>query len=175
MAANKFYFKCDENNSTVTLQYVIPVARTGERTYTTEVEKNPHAIIYDFSDFIVEALEKRMQSCIEQLMAHASDFKEATNAEILYDTKHGIKHFCYPSYNVMNDAIEKLNTGHVKLLNFREIKQIQKALYWVELKDTKNFSAGQLISALELVECCEACCIPCEEPCTPCEEHECIP
>lgn len=152
MAANKFYFKCDENNSTVTLQYVIPVVRSDERTCVTEVERIPFIIIDDFKDLIIEALEKRMQSCVEQLMAHASDFKEATDAEILYDTKHGVKHFCYPSYNMMNDAIEKLNTGNAKLLNVMEIKQIQKALYWVELKDTKNFSAGQLISALELAE-----------------------
>lgn len=162
MAANKFYFKCDENNSTITLQYTIPVVSVGRRTCVTEVERIPFIIIDDFKDLIVEALEKRMQSCVEQLMAHASNFKEATDVEILYDTKHGVKHFCYPSYNVMNDAIEKLNTGNATLLNAGEINQIQKALYWVELKDTKNFSAGQLISALELAEC-EACCIQCQE------------
>jgi hypothetical protein len=163
-AKNQFSFKCNENNNTITLQYTIPVVRAGERTCVTEVERIPFIIIDDFKDLIIEALEKRMQSCIEQLMAHVSDFKEATDMEILYDTKHGIKHFCYPSYNVMNDAIEKLNTGNAKLLHAGEINQIQKALYWVELKDTKNFSAGQLISALELVECRETYCIPCEKP-----------
>lgn len=163
MAANNFLFKCDTNNSTITLQYTIPVARVDEkRTRITEVEIMPFVIIDNFKDLIVEALKKRMQSCIEQLMAHASDIIEASDVEILYDTKHGVKHFCYPSYNVMNDAIEKLNTGNAKLLNVMEIKQIQKALYWVELKDTKNFSAGQLISALEWAEC-EACCVQCEK------------
>lgn len=154
MATKNISWTYEPTRGGIVLQCIIPCSENSEDVvYLTTAEGDPFSVIMDFKEVIVNALKKRMQSCMSQLMSHVEDIVHATDNRILYNTKHGTKHFCRPSYEAMQSAVEKLNADDINLLSAHEINQIRKALYWVELKDTEKFSVGQLISVLDRAEC----------------------
>lgn len=111
-------------------------------------------IVGTFGDVIIRALETRMDSCVSMLMRN-NDKITFANAEIIQFKKNNaqVHTFNHQSFEIMQDAIERLRSGEIyDILHFPEqCRQIAKALYWVPEEDKKERNGigfGRLISTI---------------------------
>ena len=111
-------------------------------------------VIDTFSDVIIEALEKRMEACVDMLSRNLFNIVESDEYHILFKKEDGSYHsFNHPSFRIMQEAVSLLSERRTKLLIKAHYDQIVKALYWIEKPAPRNgISFGNLISAcLELI------------------------
>ena len=106
-------------------------------------------VIYTFSDVIIDALEKRMESCVNMLSRNLFNIVESNEYHILFKKEDDSYHsFNHPSFKVMQEAISLISEKKSKYLTKVHYDQIIKALYWVEKPAPRNgISFGNLISA----------------------------
>lgn len=107
-----------------------------------------------FSDVIIEALEKRMESCIDMLSRNLFNVVESNEYRIMFKKEDGSYHsFNHPSFKFMQEAVLLLREEKSKHLEKIHYDQIAKALYWIEKPAPRNgISFGNLISAcLEVI------------------------
>ena len=106
-------------------------------------------VIDTFSDVIIEALEKRMEACVDMLSRNLFNVVESDEYHILFKKEDGSYHsFNHPSFRVMQEAINWIKEDQIKSLKKVHYDQIAKALYWVEKPAPRNgISFGNLISA----------------------------
>lgn len=113
-----------------------------------------YKVIGTFSDVIIEALEARMESCVDMLSRNLFNIVESDEHSILFRKDDGSYHsFNHPSFKVMQEAVLLLEDGKARELGKIHYDQIIKALYWVEKPAPRNgISFGNLISAcMEIV------------------------
>lgn len=111
-------------------------------------------VIDTFSDVIIEALEKRMEACVDMLSRNLFNIVESDEYHILFKKEDGSYHsFNHPSFRIMQEAVSLLSERRTKLLIKAHYDQIVKALYWIEKPAPRNgISFGNLISAcLEII------------------------
>lgn len=116
-------------------------------------QTKPKNVLDSFKDVIIDALIKRMDSCIDMVSRHIQDYKDiicSNEYQVIFKKENGAIHcFNHPSFQAMSDAIDLLNTGNYSHLNKMHFDQILKALYWVDKPEDKNgISFGNLISYL---------------------------
>ena len=106
-------------------------------------------VVTTFSDVIIEALEKRMEACVDMLSRNLFNVVESDEYHILFKKEDGSYHsFNHPSFRVMQEAINWIKEDQIKSLKKVHYDQIAKALYWVEKPAPRNgISFGNLISA----------------------------
>lgn len=106
-------------------------------------------VINTFSDVIIDALERRMESCVDMLSRNLFNIVESNEYHILFKKENGSYHsFNHPSFKVMQEAVNLLKEEKSKHLGKVHYDQIIKALYWVEIPEPRNgISFGNLISA----------------------------
>ena len=105
-------------------------------------------VIDTFSDVIIEALEARMESCVNMLSRNLFNIVESNEHRILFKKEDGSYHsFNHASFRSMQEAINLFKEGNSKHLKKLHYDQIIKALYWVEKPAPRNgISFGNLIS-----------------------------
>lgn len=105
-------------------------------------------VITTFSDVIIDALEARMESCVDMLSRNLFNIVESNEYHILFKKEDGSYHsFNHPSFKVMQEAVNLLKEGNSSHLTKVHYDQIVKALYWVEKPAPRNgISFGNLIS-----------------------------
>ena len=111
-------------------------------------------VINTFSDVIIDALEKRMESCVNMLSRNLFNIVESNEYHILFKREDGSYHsFNHPSFRVMQEAITLIKEEKSKYLKKVHYDQIIKALYWIEKPEPRNgISFGNLTSAcMEIV------------------------
>lgn len=106
-------------------------------------------VIDTFSDVIIEALEARMESCVDMLSRNLFNIIESDEHHILFKKDDGSYHsFNHPSFKFMQEAINLIKNNNSEDLRGRHCDQIVKALYWIEKPAPRNgISFGNLISA----------------------------
>ena len=107
------------------------------------------SVLDTFSDVIINALEARMESCVDMLSRNLFNVVESNEYHILFKKDDGSYHsFNHYSFWNMQEAIRLINEGKGKDLGKGHFDQIIKALYWVEKPAPRNgISFGNLISA----------------------------
>ena len=103
------------------------------------------------ADFIVKALEARMKACANNLIKHSDSIKYCDNKYITYDRKSGGKHtFSYNAYETMLVLVKKVQQYKLGELTKFELRQIDKALHWVEDKsDIGKYTFQDLIDIID--------------------------
>lgn len=101
-----------------------------------------------FSDVIIDALEKRMESCMDMLNRNLFNVVESNEHHILFKKENGSYHsFNHASFKIMQEAIHMISERRVDRLRRRHYDQIVKSLYWIEKPAQRdNISFGNLIS-----------------------------
>ena len=141
-----------EKYSKITHSFKVPFKKLEE---PIQVRVSIFKVITTFSDVIIDALEKRMESCVDMLSRNLFNVVESNEYHILFKKEDGSYHsFNHPSFKVMQEAIKLFKEGNSSHLKKVHYDQIAKALYWVEKPAPRNgISFGNLISACVEIMC----------------------
>ena len=103
-----------------------------------------------YSDVIIDALNKRMESCMDMLSRNIFNVILSDECRVVFKKSNGTLHsFNHASFERMKEAVNLIASGAYDELLKAHYEQILKALYWVEkTSDRKNISFGNLISCL---------------------------
>lgn len=122
-----------------------------EKEYTISVTKKVNfsetPSKRDFKKFAEEAytniiVEARMNACVNGLIKHSDDVK--------YCDTGGEHTFSYNAYDTMQRLVKKIQQYKLGELTKSELKQIAKALYWVEDKlDIEKYTFQDLIDVID--------------------------
>lgn len=86
-----------------------------------------------YTNVMVEALKARMEACTNNLIKHSDDIKYCDSKYITYVRKSGGEHtFSFNAYETMRGLVKKIQQYRLDTLTKSELRQIAKALYWVE-------------------------------------------
>lgn len=104
-----------------------------------------------YTNVIVKALKARMEACVNNLIKHSDDIKYCDNKYITYVRKSGGEHtFSFNAYEAMRELVKKIQQYKLDDLTKLELKQIAKALYWVEDKtDIEKYTFQDLIDVID--------------------------
>ncbi len=141
----------DERYSKFTHTFRVPFKKLEE---PIQVRKSIYKVVDTFSDVIIEALEARMEACVDMVSRNMFNIIESDEYHILFKKEDGSYHsFNHYSFWNMQEAIRLLKEGSSKRLGKVQFDQIMKALYWVEKPAPRNgISFGNLISTcLEII------------------------
>ena len=135
----------NEEYSKFTHTFKVPFKKLEESIKTVSI----YEVIDTFSDVIIDALEKRMESCVNMLSRNLFNVVESNEHHILFRKEDGSYHsFNHVSFKIMQEAITLIKEEESKCLTKAHCNQIMKALYCIEKPAPRNgISFGNLISA----------------------------
>ncbi len=144
----------DNKYSKFTHTFKVPFKKLEE---PIQARMSIYKVITTFSDVIINALEARMESCVDMLSRNLFNVVESNEYHILFKKDDGSYHsFNHASFKVMQEAVLLIKDGKARELGKVHYDQITKALYWVEKPAPRNgISFGNLISA-----CMESILVP---------------
>ena len=92
-----------------------------------------------------------MNACASNLIKHSDNIKYCDDKYITYIRKSGGEHtFSYNAYDTMQRLVKKIQQYKLGELTKSELKQIAKALYWVEDKsDIGKYTFQDLIDVID--------------------------
>ena len=136
----------DNKYSKFTHTFKVPFKKLEE---PIQARMSIHKVINTFSDVIIEALEARMEACVDMLSRNLFNIVESDEHHIMFKKEDGSYHsFNHPSFKFMQEAVLLLREEKSERLDKIHYDQIAKALYWVEKPAPRNgISFGNLISA----------------------------
>ena len=104
-----------------------------------------------YTNIIVKAIEARMKACASNLIKHSDNIKYCDDKFITYIRKSGEEHiFSFNAYETMRGLVKKVQQYKLGELTKFELKQIAKALYWVEDKlDIGKYTFQDLIDVID--------------------------
>lgn len=104
-----------------------------------------------YANVIVQAIEARMKACASNLIKHSDNIKYCDDNFITYTRKSGGDHtFSFNAYEAMRGLVKKVQQYKLSELTKLELKQIAKALYWVEDKsDIGKYTFQDLIDVID--------------------------
>lgn len=104
-----------------------------------------------YTEVIVQALKDRMKACANGLIKHSDNIKYCDDKYITYLRKSGGEHtFSFNAYETMRGLLIKVEQYKLGELTKFELKQIAKALYWVENKsDIGKYTFQDLIDVID--------------------------
>ena len=145
--------KVFQNEKEYTISVTIPIKKVNfsETPSKRDFKKFAEEVFEAYTNIIVEALEARMNACVNGLIKHSDDVKYCDSKYITYTRKSGGEHtFSYNAYDTMQRLVKKIQQYKLGELTKSELKQIAKALYWVEDKlDIGKYTFQDLIDVID--------------------------
>ena len=142
-----------QNEKEYTISVTIPFKKTAfsETPYKRDFKKFAEEVFEAYTNVIVEALESRMEACANNLIKHLNSKKYCDDKYITYTRKSGGEHtFSFNAYETMRGLVKKVQQYKLGELTKFELKQIAKALYWVEDKsDAGKYTFQDLIDVID--------------------------
>ena len=142
-----------QNEKEYTISVTIPIKKVNfsETPSKKDFKEFAEKVFEAYTNVIVEALAARMYACASNLIKHSDDVKYCDDKYITYTRKSGGKHtFSYSAYYTMQRLIKKVQQYKLDELTKLELKQIAKALYWVEDKsDIGKYTFQDLIDVID--------------------------
>ena len=142
-----------QNEKEYTISMVIPFKKVtffdtpSKRKFKEFAEK----VFEAYTEVIVQALKDRMKACASGLIKHSDNIKYCDDKYITYTRKSGGEHtFSFKAYEIMRGLVKKVQQYKLGELTKVELKQIAKALYWVEDRsDIKEYTFQDLIDVID--------------------------
>lgn len=142
-----------QNEKEYTISVTIPIKKVNfsETPSKRDFKKFAEEVFEAYTNIIVEALEARMNACVNGLIKHSDSIKYCDSKYITYTRKSGGEHtFSYNAYDTMQRLVKKIQQYKLGELTKSELKQIAKALYWVEDKsDIRKYTFQDLIDVID--------------------------
>lgn len=142
-----------QNEKAYTISVTIPFKKTvfSETPYKRDFKKFAEEVFEAYSNTIALAIEARMKACASNLIKHSDSIKYCDDKYITYIRKSGLEHtFSYNAYDTMQRLVKKIQQYKLGELTKSELKQIAKALYWVEDKsDIGKYTFQDLIDVID--------------------------
>lgn len=141
-----------QNEKEYTISVTIPFKKVAfsETPYKRDFKKFAEEVFEAYTNVIVEALKAQMDACANGLINH-DVIKYCDSKYITYTRKSGGEHtFSYNAYETMRGLVKKVQQYKLGELTKFELKQIAKALYWVEDKsDAGKYTFQDLIDIID--------------------------
>ena len=142
-----------QNEKEYTISVTIPFKKTAfsgtpsKRDFKEFAEK----VFEAYTEVIVQTLKDRMKACANGLIKHSDNIKYCDDKYITYLRKSGGEHtFSFNAYETMRGLLIKVEQYKLGELTKFELKQIAKALYWVENKsDIGKYTFQDLIDVID--------------------------
>lgn len=142
-----------QNEKAYTISVTIPFKKTAfsETPYKRDFKKFAEEVFEAYSNTIALAIEARMKACANNLIKHSDSIKYCDDKYITYIRKSGVEHtFSFNAYDTMQRLVKKIQQYKLGELTKSELKQIAKALYWVEDKsDIGKYTFQDLIDVID--------------------------
>ena len=142
-----------QNEKEYTISVTIPIKKVNfsETPSKRDFKKFAEEIFEAYTNIIVQAIEARMKACANNLIKHSDSIKYCDDKYITYIRKSGGEHtFSYNAYDTMQRLVKKIQQYKLGELTKSELKQIAKALYWVEDKsDIGKYTFQDLIDVID--------------------------
>lgn len=142
-----------QNEKEYTISVTIPIKKVNfsETPSKRDFKKFAEEVFEAYTNIIVEALEARMNACVNGLIKHSDSIKYCDNKYITYIRKSGGEHtFSYNAYDTMQRLVKKIQQYKLGELTKSELKQIAKALYWVgDKSDIGKYTFQDLIDVID--------------------------
>ena len=142
-----------QNEKEYTLSVTIPIKKVNfsETPSKKDFKEFAERVFEAYTNVIVEALAARMYACASNLIKHSDDVKYCDDKYITYTRKSGGEHtFSYIAYGTMQILVKKVQQYKLETFTKYELKQIAKALYWVEDKsDIGKYTFQDLIDVID--------------------------
>ena len=141
-----------QNEKEYTISVTIPFKKVAfsETPYKKDFKEFAEKVFGAYTIVIVEALKAQMNACANGLINH-DVIKYCDSKYITYTRKSGGEHtFSYNAYETMRVLVKKVEQYKLSELTKFELKQIAKALYWVENKvDIREYTFQDLIDVID--------------------------
>ena len=142
-----------QNEKEYTISVTIPFKKVAfsETPYKRDFKKFAEEVFEAYTIVIVQAIRARMEACANNLIKHSDSIKYCDDKYITYIRKSGGEHtFSYNAYDTMQRLVEKIQQYKLSELIKSELKQIAKALYWVEDRsDIGKYTFQDLIDVID--------------------------
>lgn len=134
-----------------TISVTIPFKKTAFSETPYKFKEFAEEVFEAYSNTIVLAIEARMEACANNLIKHLDSKKYCDDKYITYTRKSGGEHtFSFNAYETMRGLVKKVQQYKLSELTKFELKQIAKALYWVEDKsDIGKYTFQDLIDVID--------------------------
>lgn len=141
-----------QNEKEYTISVTIPIKKVNfsEIPSKRDFKEFAERVFEAYSNTIALAIEARMEACTNNLIKHSDDIKYCDDKYITYTRKSGGEHtFSFNAYETMRGLVKKVQQYKLGELTKFELKQIAKALYWVEDKsDIGKYTFQDLIDVI---------------------------
>lgn len=142
-----------QNEKEYTISVTIPIKKVNfsETPSKRDFKKFAEEVFEAYTNIIVEALEARMNACVNGLIKHSDSIKYCDDKYITYTRKSGGEHtFSYNAYDTMQRLVKKIQQYKLGEITKSELKQIAKALYWVgDKSDIGKYTFQDLINVID--------------------------
>lgn len=142
-----------QNEKEYTISVTIPFKKTAffETPSKRDFKKFAEEVFEAYTIVIVQAIEARMKACANNLIKHSDSIKYCDDKYITYTRKSRGEHtFSFNAYETMRGLVKKVQQYKLGELTKFELKQIAKALYWVEDKsDAGKYTFQNLIDVID--------------------------
>lgn len=142
-----------QNEKEYTISVSIPFKKVAfsETPSKRDFKEFAEKVFEAYTEVIVQALKDRMKACANGLIKHSDNIKYCDSKYITYLRKSGGEHtFSFNAYETMRGLLIKVEQYKLGELTKFELKQIAKALYWVEDKsDIGKYTFQDLIDVID--------------------------
>lgn len=142
-----------QNEKEYTISVSIPFKKVtfSETPSKIDFKEFAEKVFEAYTEVIVQALKDRMKACANNLIKHSDNIRCCDDKFITYIRKSGGEHtFSFNAYETMRILVKKIQQYKLKDLTKSELKQIAKALYWVEDKtDAGKYTFQDLIDIID--------------------------
>ena len=142
-----------QNEKEYTISVTIPFKKTAfsETPYKRDFKEFAEKVFETYTEVIIQALKDRMKACASNLIKHSDSIKYCDDKYITYIRKSGGEHtFSFNAYETMRGLVKKVQQYKLGELTKSELKQIAKALHWVEDKsDIGKYTFQDLIDVID--------------------------
>lgn len=142
-----------QNEKEYTISVTIPFKKVAfsETPSKRDFKEFAEKVFEAYTEVIVQALKDRMKACANGLIKHSDNIKYCDDKYITYLRKSGGEHtFSFNAYETMRGLLIKVEQYKLGELTKFELKQIAKALYWVENKsDIGKYTFQDLIDVID--------------------------
>lgn len=142
-----------QNEKEYTISVSIPFKKVAfsETPSKRDFKEFAEKVFEAYTEVIIQAVKDRMKACASNLIKHSDSIKYCDDKYITYTRKSGGEHtFSFNAYETMRGLVKKVQQYKLGELTKSELKQIAKALYWVEDKsDIKEYTFQDLIDVID--------------------------
>ena len=142
-----------QNEKEYTISVSIPFKKVAfsETPSKRDFKEFAEKVFEAYTEVIVQALKDRLKACANGLIKHSDNIKYCDDKYITYLRKSGGEHtFSFNAYETMRGLLIKVEQYKLGELTKFELKQIAKALYWVENKsDIGKYTFQDLIDVID--------------------------